>query len=408
MNTNYAPPAELKKFEGVAFGIGLIGLIAWAVSLSVSGHLTDNLFRSYLVAYVFWVGISLGSLGLLMVQYLGGGGWGLVIRRLLEAGSHTLVLMAVLFLPILGGLGKLYEWVHPEHVTHETAKKLIAHKAPYLNVPFFTGRVVLYFLIWIGLAMLLRKFSKQQDDNADMGAVQRAQNWSGPGFVVYAMAVSFAAFDWIMSLDVEWFSTIFGMLTLAGQGVLTIAFLIIVCTMLQKTEPMSHVLQPKHFHDLGKLQLALVMVWAYFSFSQLLIIWSGNLPEEIPWYLERFQGIWRYIGIALIILHFALPFVLLLSRDLKRDARRLKYVALLLILMRFVDLVWVMVPEFVNRHVEGAAHESHTMLYVACALATIGLGGLWTGWFFMLMRRRAMVPYNDPQLSEALAAGGHH
>ena len=408
MNTNYAPPAELKKYEGVAFGIGLFGLIAWAVSLSVSGHLSDNLFRSYLVAYVFWVGISLGSLGLLMVQYLGGGGWGLVIRRLLEAGSHTLTLMAVLFIPILGGLGKLYEWVHPEHVTHETAKKLIAHKAPYLNVPFFTGRVVLYFLIWIGLATLLRRFSKQQDDNADMGAVQRAQNWSGPGFIVYAMAVSFAAFDWIMSLDVEWFSTIFGMLTLAGQGVLTIAFLIIVCTMLQKHEPMSHVLQPKHFHDLGKLQLTLVMVWAYFSFSQLLIIWSGNLPEEIPWYLERFQGIWRYIGIALIILHFALPFVLLLSRDLKRDARRLKYVALLLILMRFVDLVWVMVPEFVNRHVEGAAHASPTMLYVACALATIGLGGIWTGWFFMQMRRRAMVPYNDPQLSEALAAGGHH
>ncbi|MFN0086510.1 MAG: hypothetical protein ACKVX9_14070 [Blastocatellia bacterium] len=408
MNTNYAPPAELKKYEGMAFGIGLIGLLAWAVSLSVSGDSSDNLFRSYLVAYVFWVGISLGSLGLLMVQYLGGAGWGLVIRRLLEAGSHTLVLMAVLFLPILGGLGKLYEWVHPEHVTNETAKRLIAHKAPYLNVPFFTGRVALYFLIWIGLAALLRRFSKQQDDNADMGAVQRAANWSGPGFVVYSLTVSFAAFDWIMSLDVEWFSTIFGMLTIAGQGVLTIAFLIIVCTILQKHEPMSHVLRPKHFHDLGKLQLAVVMVWAYFSFSQLLIIWSGNLPEEIPWYLERFQGIWRYIGIALIVLHFALPFVLLLSRDLKRDARRLKYVALLLILMRFVDLVWVMVPEFVNRHAEGAAHASHTMLYVACALATIGLGGVWTGWFFMQMRRRAMVPFNDPQLAEAMAAGGHH
>ena len=408
MNTNYAPPAELKRYEGVAFGIGLLGLIGWAVSLSVSGQLSDNLFRSYLVAYVFWVGISLGSLGLLMVQYLGGGGWGLVVRRLLEAGSHTLFLMALLFAPILGGLGRLYEWVHPEHVTHETAKRLIAHKAPYLNVPFFTGRVVLYFAIWIGLAVMLRKFSKQQDDNADLGAVQRAQNWSGPGFVLYSMAVTFAAFDWIMSLDVEWFSTIFGMLTLAGQGVLTIAFLILVCTLLQKHEPMAHVLQPKHFHDLGKLQLALVMVWAYFSFSQLLIIWSGNLPEEIPWYLERFQGAFRYIGIALIILHFALPFVLLLSRDLKRDARRLKYVALLLIAMRLVDLIWVMVPEFVNRHAEGAAHTSHKMLYVACVLATIGLGGLWTGWFFMQMRRRAMVPYNDPQLAEALAAGGHH
>ena len=198
-----------------------------------------------------------------------------------------------------------------------------------------------------------------------MGAVQRAQNWSGPGFVLYAMAVTFAAFDWIMSLDVEWFSTIFGMLTLAGQGVLTIAFLILVCTLLQKHEPMSHILQPKHFHDLGKLQLTLVMVWAYFSFSQLLIIWAGNLPEEIPWYLERFVGIWRYLGIALIVLHFALPFLLLLSRDLKRDARRLRFVAMLLILMRFVDLLWVIVPEFVNRHTEGAAHGGNGMLYAA-------------------------------------------
>jgi hypothetical protein len=410
MNTNYAPPAELKRYEGVAFGIGLIGLIAWVISLVFSGHVSDNLFRSYLVAYIFWVGISLGSLGLLMVSHLGGAGWGLVIRRLLEAGSQTLWLMLVLFIPILGGLGKLYEWVHPEHVTHETAKKLIEHKAPYLNVPFFTGRVVLYFAIWIGLAFFLRKWSKQQDDNADMGALRRSQNLSGPGFVFYALAVSFASFDWIMSLDVEWFSTIFGMLTLAGQGVLTIAFLILVCASLQKFEPMSHVLQPKHFHDLGKLQLALVMVWAYFSFSQLLIIWSGNLPEEIPWYLERFQGIWRYIGLGLIVLHFALPFLLLLSRDLKRDARRLKFVAMLLILMRFIDLMWLMVPEFVNRHGADAAggHGSNALLHAACALATIGLGGVWLGFFFLQLRRRAMVPYNDPQLGEALAAGGHH
>jgi hypothetical protein len=414
MNTNYAPPAEIKKYEGVAFGIGLIGLIGWLISLSLGGHFADHLFRTYLIAYVFWVGISLGSLGLLMVQYLGGGGWGLVIRRLLEAGSHTLFLMAVLFIPILGGMGRLYEWVHPEHAPTDLAKKLIAHKAPYLNTTFFTIRVVIYFALWIGLAWFLRKWSKQQDDNADMGAVQRSQNLSGPGFMFYALAVSFASFDWVMSLDAEWFSTIFGMLTMAGQGVLTIAFLILICTALQNHQPMSQVLQPKHFHDLGKLQLALVMVWSYFSFSQLLIIWSGNLPEEIPWYILRFSPntLWWYLGLALILFHFALPFLLLLSRDLKRDARRLKFVAMLLILMRFVDLLWVIVPEFEKRdhHAAGAAaaHGPNVLFYGSAVLAAIGLGGVWLGWFFLQLRRRALVPYNDPQLDEALAAGGHH
>ncbi len=409
IHTNYAPPAEIKTYEGVAFGIGLIGLLGWVISLALGGQLADNLFRTYLIAYVFWVGISLGCLGLLMVAHLGGAGWGLVIRRLLEAGSHTLWMMLVLFIPILGGLGKLYEWVHPERVTEAEVRHLIEHKRPYLNPTFFSIRVVIYFAIWIGLAFFLRKWSKQQDDSADMGAVQRSQNLSGPGFVIFALSVSFASFDWVMSLDAAWFSTIFGMLTLAGQGVLTISFLILVCTALQKHQPMSQVLQPKHFHDLGKLLLALVMVWSYFSFSQLLIIWSGNLPEEIPWYIERFtpKTIWWFVGLGLILFHFVLPFLLLLSRDLKRDARRLKLVALLLIVMRFIDLLWVIVPEFESRHSAGA-HGSRWLFYSSAALAAIGLGGIWLGWFFMQLRRRALVPYNDPQLHEALAVGGHH
>lgn len=411
MKTNYAPPAEIERYEKIAFGVGLLGLIGWVVSLVVSGHLSENIFQSYLIGYVYWVGISLGCLGLLMVQYLGGGGWGLVIRRQLEAGSHTLWMMLVLFVPIIGGLGKLYEWVHPEHVKEPAVLHLIEHKAPYLNVPFFIARFLIYFVIWLGLAFFLNKWSKQQDDAGDMNAVQRSQNLSGPGFVFYAIAVTFAAFDWIMSLDAAWFSTIFGMLTLAGQGVLTIAFLILICATLQKSQPMSDVLQPKHFHDLGKLQLALVMVWAYFSFSQLLIIWAGNLPEEIPWYMERFQPktIWWYVGFALILLHFALPFLLLLSRDLKRDGKRLRFVAMLLMVMRFVDLLWVIVPEFEKRHREsGVSQGSPGLFYASCALVTIGLGGIWIGWFFMQLRRRALIPYNDPQLPEALAAGGHH
>ncbi len=402
-NNNYAPPADLGRFQGIAIGVGLIGLIAWVIAAVVSGNFMTTFFHSYLVAFVFWVGISLGCLGLLMIQYLGGASWGLLIRRQLEAASHTLWLMFILFLPIATvGLHSLYEWSHDASaIAAENVRALIEHKRPYLNQTFFLIRGVIYFIIWLGLAMLLRKWSKQQDANDDQGAVQRAQNLSGPGFLIYGLAVTFAAVDWVMSLDVEWFSTIFGLLTLIGQGVASLAFLISIGVLLSTREPMSRVYQPKHFHDLGKLLLAAVMVWAYFSFSQLLIIWSGNLPEEIPWYLERFRGPWRWMGIALILLHFALPFLLLLSRGLKHRARQLMAVAWLLILMRFVDLLWLIVPELNHGHSPNLAG------YVPYVIAMVGMGGVWLGWFFFQLRQRALVPPNDPQLREVLARGEH-
>ncbi|HMV49589.1 MAG TPA: hypothetical protein PKD31_17650, partial [Blastocatellia bacterium] len=283
-----------------------------------------------------------------------------------------------------------------------------------LNPTSFNVRAVLYFALWIGLMFFLRKWSASQDNtpnpNEALTWVQKAQNLSGPGFLFYGLAVTFAGIDWVMSLDAEWFSTIFGMLTIAGQGVLSIAFLITVCVILSKSEPMADVLKPKHFHDLGKLQLATVMVWAYFSFSQLLIIWSGNLPEEIPWYLRRFEGQWRYIGVGLILLHFAMPFLLLLSRDLKKHGSRLVWVAGLLIVMRLADLIWVIVPELERTAAGhgGAVHHASPMTYAVYVAAAIGLGGIWLGWFFWQLRQRPLLPPNDPQLAEALAAGGHH
>ncbi len=409
MNTNYAAPAELGKTQGVAIGIGLLGIIAWIIGAVTSGDAKTTFFQTYLVAYVFWIGISLGCLGLLMVQYLGGAGWGLIIRRQLESASSTLWLMAVLFVPIVLGIHSIYHWSHDlSTIKEENIRKLLEHKSVWLNPGGFTLRAYIYFAIWLALAFFLLKWSRSQDKTPDPNEaqswVQKAQNLSGPGFVIYGLAVTLAGVDWVMSLDAEWFSTIFGLLTIAGQGVLSIAFLIAVCVVLRKYEPMSHVLQPKHFHDLGKLQLALVMVWAYFSFSQLLIIWSGNLPEEIPWYLRRFEGQWRWIGIGLIALHFVMPFLLLLSRDLKKNSRRLVMVAWLLIVMRFVDLLWVILPEF--------ARGEHTHItatsYIVYIAATIGLGGLWLGWFFWQLRQRPLIPQNDPQLAEALAAGGHH
>ncbi len=404
MNTNYAAPADLGRFQGLALGIGLIGVIAWIIGAVVSGNAKVTFFQSYLVAYVFWVGIALGCLGLLMIQYLGGATWGLVIRRQLEAASHTLWMMFVLFIPIATiGLHYLYEWSHFRNDPNiaQNVKDLLEHKSAYLNQGFFLIRGVIYFTIWIGIAMLLRRWSRQQDERADTNAVQRSQNLSGPGFLIYGIAVTFAAIDWIMSLDAEWFSTIFGLLTIVGQGVSAIAFLVAVGVILASRNPMSEVYKPKHFHDLGKLLLAVVMVWAYFSFSQLLIIWSGNLPEEIPWYLERFRGHWRYIGVGLILLHFLLPFLLLLSRGLKLKPRRLVMVAWLLIIMRFVDLLWLIVPELNH------GHSLHLSGYINYVIAAVAIGGLWLGWFFWQLRQRALIPYNDPLLGQALRGREH-
>lgn len=423
MNGNYTAPADLGRIQNTAIGVGIIGTLGWIIGAVVSGHAKDTFFRAYLIAFVFWAGLSLGCLGLLMVQYLGGATWGLIIRRQLEAAAHALFFMAALFIPIIFGVHSLYEWSHADAVA---ANRVLQHKSAYLNLPFFTLRAVLYFAIWLTLIWLLRTWGKRQDETADptaaYGWTQRAQKLSGPGFLIYGLAVTFAAFDWIMSLDAEWFSTIFGLLTLIGQGVTAIAFLITVCVLLGRYEPMASVLQPKHFHDLGKLQLATVMVWAYFSFSQLLIIWAGNLPEEIPWYLERFRGQWRYIGLALIFLHFILPFLLLLSRDLKHDARRLRMVAWLLLIMRFVDLIWMMAPEFAAAqghqiapdqssagHPSGEAvvYHQNPAIYLVYVAAWIGMGGLWLGWFFNQLRSRPLLPQNDPQMREALVRGEH-
>ncbi len=402
MNTNYAAPAELGRIQGVALGIGFLGVIAWVIALVVSGNAKETFFHTYLVAYVFWVGIALGCLGWLMIQYLGGATWGVVIRRPLEAGAHTLILMAVLFIPIAAGLNNIYEWSHKDSITDERLRALLEHKSAWLNPAFFTGRAVFYFAIWLILTLVLTRRSHNLDRTGDPKMIQSAQNWSGPGFLIYGLVCTFAAIDWVMSLDPEWFSTIFGLLIIAGQGVSSMAFIISVCVILAKREPMSDVYKPKHFHDLGKLLLALVMLWAYFSFSQLLIIWSGNLPEEIPWYLERFTGIWRYLGAGIILLHFLLPFLLLLSRDLKRNSRRLVAVAGLVMVMRFIDLLWIIVPEFEH------GHSGRVVSYAGYVFATIGFGGIWLGWFFWRLRSHSLLPHRDPQLHEALAAGGHH
>ncbi len=397
MDAAYTTPPEAGRYQGRALIVGVVFVLA---SLAGAFLSPDQFFRSYLIGFVFWIGIPLGSLGLLMLQYLTGGAWGTVIRRVLEAGTRTLPLMILLFIPLAAfGLAHVYQWVHPEMITDEAARTIVEHKRGYLNPGFFWIRTAAYFALWGGLIYFLNKWSRENDRTADGKFLSKLSNLSAPGLVFFVFAVSFASFDWVMSLDPEWFSTIFGLLFLMNWVLTAFSFVIAVMAVLSTRKPMSDVVAPTHFHDLGKLLLAFVMLWAYFAFSQFLIIWSGNIPEETKWYLYRLRGGWGYVGLLIVLLHFALPFVMLLSRDIKRSSRALMWIALLVFLMRFVDLLWLVVPEF---------HRGQLHFSWMDFVLPVGIGGIWLWYFFWELKKRPLFPFNDPQLAEAIERGQHH
>src|SRR5438876_10731006 len=322
-------------------------LIAGAAGLAVSvvGLIVNvtQFLQSYLMAYMFVLGIALGSLALGMVHQLSGGAWGVVIRRPIGAATRTLPVLTALFLPILFGMHRLYGWTDPALVARDEA---LQHKHVYLNTPFFVVRAGIYFLVWNALTYFLNAWSLEQDETADPRVARRMQLLSAGGLVAYGLTITFASFDWLMSLEPHWFSTIYGVLILGGQGLSAMAFLIAVLVWLSRRPPLDRIIVPAHFHDLGNLLLAFVMLWAYFSFSQYLIIWAGNLPQEISWYLHRTETSWRFVGIGLVLLHFAVPFVLLLSRAIKRQAEGIIKVAILILILRLVDLWWLIAPDF--------------------------------------------------------------
>ena len=369
-----------------------IGVVALTLSVIGAFFNADQFYRSYLWTYMFFIGLPLGATALLMLQYLSGGAWGVVIRRPCEAAMRTMPLLMLLFFPIVIGIPHLYSWSHPDIVAHD---RLLQHKQVYLNLPFFLGRALVYFAGWSLISLALYKWSGDQD-RGDTRAAGRMAAISGPGLIFYGFSVTFMAIDWVLSINPHWFSTIFGLLFIAGEGLSAVAFLICVLVILSNRPPMAEVLTHRHLHDVGKLMLAFVMVWAYFSFSQLLVIWSGNLPDEIPWYIRRFGGGWQYIGVALVLLQFALPFALLLSRDLKRNFKLLRAVAIVVIAMRFVDLYWIVAPDF-----QGAQFTVSWMDF----LLPIGLGGIWLGWFLWQLAQRPLMPVGDPHLEEALEHG---
>ena len=387
----YQAPDDLlpgmRQFGLVAIGLGLL---LTGAGFAMAG--ADRFYQAYLVAYTFWMGIVLGSLALLMVQHLTGGAWGVVLRRPFEAAVRTLPYMAVLFLPIAFGMHSLYEWSLPEAANDP----VISDKALYLNTPFFLARQVFYFAVWSGMGTLLTKWSAEHDRTGDPALLGKISFVSGAGILVYALTVTFAMVDWTMSVNPHWFSTIWGMLYIGGQGLSAFAFGITVVIMLSQAAPLNKVITEHHLHDLAKLLFAFLMLWAYLSFSQFLIIWSANLPEEIPHYLTRWDHGWQWVSVFIIVLHFIVPYSLLLSRDLKRNPGKLRLIAVWIICARLVDYYWHVAPEF---HQEGL---SISLLDVALPLA---LGGIFITLFVSQLRGRALLPLNDPGLEKALT---HH
>src|ERR1700730_661070 len=343
-----------------------------------------DFFRSYLVAFLFWIGITLGSMALLMVQHLTGGNWSLVIRRILEAGSRTLPLMAIAVLPVLAGMKSIYSWSLPDQTD-----PVILAKHLYLNSGFFVARTIFYFACWFFLVYMLNKFSRVEDAGGNGSLWMRFEGLSGGGLVLYGLTVTFASVDWVMSLEPRWYSTIYGLLFMVGQALAALAFAIMVLIWLSDREPLSEVVRPSYFQDLGSFLLTFVMLWTYMEFSQFLIIWGGNLKEEIPWYLRRMQGTWGRIGLLLILLNFALPFFLLLFRDVKRRKGSLLLVAGLVLLMRVVDMYWMVLPAF------GGGNVHLTWMNL---LLPFGLGGIWLAYFGWQLQQMPILPVHDPRM----------
>ena len=375
---------ELAPLQRALLVAGAAGMLVSLVGAAM--NLTQFL-QSYLMAYMWCLGATLGCFALGMVHQLSGGAWGVVIRRPIGAASRLLPVMTLLFMPIAFGMGHLYSWMNVAH------DEVLRHKQVYLNAPFFLARAAIYFVVWNTISYLLNAWSLEQDRTGDPRIARKMQLLSAGGLVAYGLTITFASFDWLMSLEPHWYSTIYGVLIMGGQGLTALSTLIVVLAWLSRRAPLDRIVAPAHFHDLGNLMLAFVMLWAYFSFSQFLIIWAGNLPAEILWYQHRLEGSWRFVGIGLMLAHFAIPFVLLLSRSVKREPEMLLKVAGWILAIRVVDLFWLIAPEF---------HRDALSVSWMDIVLPLALGAVWLGGFIQQLRGRAILPVHDPEFDETL------
>jgi hypothetical protein len=372
-----------------SLGIGVIGLGGCVIGWMIAPR---DFFVAYLFAEVFFVGLSLGSLGLLMIHHLTGGYWGYGVRRFLEAAVGNLPLLALLFIPIFFGLSELYPWRHPDIVA---AQELLGKKQGYLNTPGFIIRAVVVFAIWIIISRLLVKWSAEQDVTVSVEPTRKMRTLSGPGLVIYPMTMTFAAVDWIMSTEAEWYSTMFPVLICIGQILGALSLMILHFAWAGSSSRLGKLAGEDNFHKIGNLLLAFVMMWAYLAFGQLLVTWSGNLPPELSWYLHRIAGGWRWVASFIALFQFFVPFFLLLMRPVKKKRDVLAMVAGCVLASHVVTIWWTIAPSVYT-----------TNFYVSWLTLTafVGIGGLWWAAFLWNLGRRRLVPLNDPRMALAIPA----
>lgn len=368
---------------GVIFAV--LAVIWGFLDAHRSGHGWDSFFHSYLFAYVFIVSLPLGCMGFLMMHHLTGGPWGIPIRRILEAGMGTLWITAVMFIPVLIGLPHIFPWTKAGAIPDDAVNHF---KRIYLQPGFFIARYLIYFAIWMTIAYFLNKWSADQDRTGDVKFMYKMTSLSGPGLVIWSLTVGAAAVDWVMSLEPRWYSTIWGMLWMVITALAGYSFTLVILRTLSDDEPLKDCVRPKDYNDLGNLVLAFVLLWTYMSFSQFLIIWSGNLKDEIPWYLIRARGPWAGMAVVLLLFHFFLPFFVLLQRRVKRRIATLSVVAIWMLALSLVDIYWLVVPAY-----EQNGPEFHLL----DILAVIALGGLWLAAFYAQLKKLPLIPLHDPR-----------
>lgn len=382
-----------------------IGWLAAVVGLAASayGYKTNHaqFAQSYLLAFVYWFAFAGGSLALLMIHHLVSGRWGFVVQRPLEAAARTIPLFALLFIPIVLSMHDLYHWTHADAVEHD---HLLQWKSRYLNSSGFLLRAGIFFVIWTFLAYTLSSWSNRLDTQEDAATVRRLRALAAPGMVVFALTMTFASFDWLMSLEPHWFSSIYGALFMVGQGLATFCLMAIMAYALGRREPIQKVITPRQYHDLGNFMFAFTILWTYMSFSQFIIIWSGNLPEETFWYMQRSNEEgrdWLSVSILLAVLNFFVPFILMLFKANKFNPGRLRLIALWILAVRALDYYWQIGPTFRTRAAD---------LHWLDAATFVGVGGLFLAVFLGLLAKRPILIKHDPRFSAFAAGGsqGHH
>jgi hypothetical protein len=393
-------PMEFGGLPAKAFSVGVVALVGCLAIMLIPAFRVPMLY-AYYVAFMFWLYFCLGSMGLLMIQYLTGGGWGVVLRRIFEAATRNLYWMPILFLPLVIFHHDIYEWSHSEIVATDV---IIQRKAALLNSSGWTLRSFGYFALWAFMAWRLNSLSLRHDKTGDPAAYSSLKYLSGPGIPILILSVTFAGTDWIMSMEPHWFSSMFGGIQMIGMTLASMALAAVVSTLLARTKPLCYILNVGHLHDMGKFMLGFTMVWAYFNLSQFLITWAGNLAEFSQWYLPRVRNGWAFVGGFLIFFHFLLPFILLLSRDLKRNPRTLVGIGLYIIATRLVDIYYTIIP---SARIVGGPDSLFSPILLFVPLAVLAIGGLWLSRYMTNLTEREMLPVNEPQLTEALEVHGH-